>query len=248
MDTSTNINAYCKYNLGDNLINFVFFSQIAKYIEEHDIHINYHCDDVYHKNLSGFNSSNNIHLLPLKEVGHHLWQGTENLKSGKYIEDILCDMFNKFLAVHNIPIVLDKFEYRDSDLLIKQVAVQNYDVDTLIINSTPRSVQFFYDKNEFNWIITELCKTRKVAVTEYIDDSIISLHNESIRNIAAVAKTVKTIIAINTGPTVGLYNPEVLDAVDNIYLLDSAPYADYIFKTRKFTKCTSLYELQQVLK
>jgi hypothetical protein len=275
MDTSTRvIDAYCEYHLGDNIINFIFFSQIANYLEENNVHIKYYCQESHHKNLNDFKSSNHIHLLPYEKTGRHLWQGTENLKSGKYIEDILCDMFNQFLAFHDIPIVLDKFEYRDSDLLIKNVDVPGFEpirnsaqaigvsdlvhspetcmersvinvvdrngVDTLIINSTPMSGQFSYDKNEMNWFIRELSKTRKIAVTEYLDDSILSLHDKWIREIAAIAKTVRTVIAINTGPSIGLYNTEVLDSVDNIYLLDNAPYADYRFKTRKFTKIDSM--------
>lgn len=241
------IEAYCKYGLGDSLICFIFFSQIKDYIESHNIHINYYCNEMHHKNLYEFNSSPNIHLLPYENKGYHLWQGTENLKSGKYIEDILCDMFNKFLAFHEIPIVLDKFEYRDSDLLIEDVNIENQGIDTLIINSTPKSCQFSYDMNELNLFITELSKTKQVAVTEYLNDSIISLHDKSIRYVAAIAKTAKTVIAINTGPSLGLYNTEVLDAVDNVYLLDNAPYADYKFKTRKFTKYTSLSELRFLL-
>ena len=248
MYTSTNvIEAYCEYGLGDSLICFIFFSQIKDYIESHNIHINYYCNIMHHRNLHEFNSSRNIRLLPYEKKGYHLWQGTENLKSGKYIEDILCDMFNKFLAFHRIPIVLDKFEYRDADLLIKSVKIENHGIDTLIINSTPKSCQFSHDKNELNWFITELSKTRRVAVTEYLNDSIISLHDKSVRDVAAIAKTVKTVIAINTGPSLGLYNTEVLDTVENVYLLDNAHYADYRFKTRKFTKYTSINGLYFML-
>ena len=84
-------------------------------------------------------------------------------------------------------------------------------------------------------------------MTEYLNDSIVSLHDKSIREIAAIAKTVRTVIAINTGPSLGLYNTEILDAVDNVYLLDNAPYANYRFKTRKFTKYTSINGLYFML-
>ena len=241
------IDAYCEYGLGDSLICFIFFSQIKDYIESHNIHINYYCNVLHHGNLYLFNSSKNIHLRPYEQIGYHLWQGTENLKSGKYIEDILCDMFNQFLVFYGIPIVLDKFEYKDSDLLIKNIKLPNYWIDTLIINSAPRSCQFSHNTYALNLIITELSKTRRVAVTEYLNDSILSLHDNSIREVAIIAKTVKTVIAINTGPSLGLYNSEVLDAVDNVYLLDNATYADYKFKTRKFTKLTSLSELWFIL-
>ena len=241
----TIINVRSHYGLGDSLIDFIFFSQIAKYIEHHNIHINYRCKESHHANLHMFNSSNNIQILPYSNLGYILWQGTESLSSVKYIEDLLCNMFNKFLKIHNIPIILNKFEYKDSDLLIKNIDILPLNIDTLIINSTPTSGQFIHDKNELNDFIIELSKTRNVAVTEYLNESIPSLHNKSIRTIAAIAKTVKTIIAINTGPSLGLYNTEILDTVDNVYILDTTDH--YLFKTRKFTKCKKKSELHFLL-
>jgi hypothetical protein len=90
----------------------------------HNIHINYRCKESHHANLKLFNSSNNIHILPYSNIGYLLWQGTEVLKSGIYIEDILCNMFNKFLKIHTIPIILEKFEYKD----IKQ-SISDHSVD-----------------------------------------------------------------------------------------------------------------------
>jgi hypothetical protein len=241
----TIINVRSRFGLGDSLIDFIFFSQIAKYIEQHNIHINYHCKVSHHANLRMFNSSNNIHILPYSRVGYLLWQGTEYLYSGKYIEDLLCNMFNKFLKIHNIPIILDTFEYKDSDLLIKNIDIEPLDIDTLIINSSPTSGQFIHDKNELNQFIIELSKSRNVVVTEYLNNDIPSLHDKSVRTIAAIAKTVKTIIAINTGPSLGLYNTDILDTVDNIYLLDTTDH--YVFKTRKFTKCNKISNLHFLL-
>ena len=243
--TPTIINVRSHFGLGDSLIDFIFFSQIAKYIEHHNIHINYRCKESHHANLHMFNSSNNIHILPYSNLGYILWQGTETLNSVKYIEDLLCNMFNKFLRIHNIPIILDKFEYKDSDLLIKNIDIPPLNIDTLIINSSPTSGQFIHDKNELNNFIIELSKSRNVIVTEYLNDSIPSLHNKSVRTIAAIAKKVKTIIAINTGPSLGLYNLELLDKVDNVYLLDSTDY--YAFKTRKFTRFNKIIDLHFLL-
>ena len=240
------ITAYSKCALGDSLIDFIFFSQIAKYIENANIHINYHCKESHHDNLQLFNSSKNIHILPRNDIGYQLWQGTERLTSEKPIEDILCDMFNKFLVYCRIPIVLNTFEYKDENLLIKKMHLsQTYDLDMVIINSTPTSGQFIHDKQELNCFIIELNKKYKIATTEYINDSIISLHKQSVREIAAIAKTVKTIIAINTGPSLGLYNSEILDAVDNVYILDTTNH--YRFKTRKFTKIRNIKDLSFLL-
>lgn len=239
------IDAYSRFGLGDSLIDFIFFSQIAQYLEDKNIIINYHCKESHHANLNLFKASNNIRILPYATKGYELWQTTENLNSGKFIEDILCDMFNKFLKVHGIPIVLDTFEYKDSNLLLKTVETEDYGIDTLIINNEPKSMQFNHDKSELNQFIIDLSKTRKVVVTEYLNDSITSLHDKSVRYIAQVAKKAKTIIAINTGPSLGLYNSEILDAIDNLYLLDTTNH--YIFKTRKLTKVKYIRDLHFLL-
>ena len=235
------IHTHSVFGFGDNLICFIFFSQIKKYIEENNIHIKFYCSEKHHKCLHEFNSSNNIHILPYLNHGYHLWQVTEDLYSGKYIEDILCDMFNKFLKSNDIPITVDLFEYKDEDLLIPTFNTDYNNIDTLIINSTPTSGQFEHNKQELNEFIIKLSKTRKVAVTEYLNDSILSLHDKTIRTIATVAKKVKTIIAINTGPSLGLYNSEILDNVENVYLLDTTNH--YKFKTRKFTKIKKISDL-----
>lgn len=240
------INVHSRYGLGDALIDFIFFSKIHKYIDEHNIHINYHCNVRHHSNLMEYNSSPNIHLLPYNNIGYELWQGSEYLNSGKYIEDILCDMFNKFLRHHNIDIQLDTFECNEQDLLIKKVE-SKYDgeLDIIFINSTPKSGQFDHNKEELNNFIVELNKKYKIAVTEYLNEDILSFHELSVRSIAEISKKVKTIIAINTGPSLGLYNTEVLDAIDNIYLLDTTQH--YRFKTRKLTKTRKISDLHFLL-
>ena len=238
-----------RFGLGDALIDFIFFSQIAKYIEHHNIHINYHCQSKHHANLTMFKSTDNINILPYENIGYELWQGhiLKRGTNGKYCEDMLCEMFNEFLQTYNIPIQLFTFEYQFSNLHINHmdVSIEHLGVDTLIINSTPTSGQFIHDKNELNDFIINISKSRNVAVTEYINDSIISLHNKPIRYIASLATKVKTIIAINTGPSLALYNPEILDAVDNIYILDTTDH--YVFKTRKFTKIKYIRDLQFLL-
>ena len=56
----TIINVQSHNNLGDNIINFIFFKQIKEYIESNNIIIYYRCKEQFHKNLSDFNYSKNI--------------------------------------------------------------------------------------------------------------------------------------------------------------------------------------------
>jgi hypothetical protein len=226
------IYAHCAFNLGDNIINFIFFYKIKQYIEENDIIVNYYCKEIYHENLNDFKCSENIILLPLKKKGTHLWQATVPKFMDGYIEDTLCKMFNDFLVKNDIPPLIEAFEYQDNDLLdrFSKMDDKYKNIDVLIVNSTPRSAQFKYDKNEFNEFIIKLGSIYKIAVTEKVNDEILSLDDLSVKNIAAIATGVNKIIAINTGPSIALYNTDILNKVDAIYILDTA---DYKFKTRK---------------
>ena len=232
------------FGLGDSLINMYFFSKIAKYIESNNIIIYYYCKTQHHSNLEQFNSSANIKLLPYSKDGYHLYQGPY-LPSKKPVNIMLCDMFNDFLRHHSIPIVIDKFEYDDADLLIKYVPSPISDIDILFINSKPKSSQFNHNKHELNQFIRELSQKYRVAVSEKLDDTIISLETNRVREIAALAKTVKKVIAINTGPSLGLYNPEIIQNVEAIYILDTTE--DYNFTMEKFTKIRNVNELRFLL-
>ena len=243
---SNKINAYCGYGMGDSIINFIFFYQIKDYIESKNIQINYYCPEKHHNNLKNFNCSNNINILPYNEIGYNLWQATQDLYSGKYIEDILCDMFNDFLKQNNIPIIVDKFEYQDNDLLIRYDKIDSKykDLDILIINSIPNSGQFNYDKSEFDNFIIELSKKYKVATTLNVNENILSLDEFCVKDIAALATHAKKIIAINTGPSIALYNTDILNNTESIYILDNDHYK---FKTRKIVKTTKISDLAFLL-
>ena len=77
-----------------------------------------------------------------------------------------------------------------------------------------------------------------------MNDNILSLHDMSLKNIAALALKVKKIIAINTGPSVPLYNTDILNNVEVIYLF-GANHSN--FKTRKIKCINQLNELNFLL-
>ena len=65
----------------------------------------------------------------------------------------------------------------------------------------------------------------------------------SVKNIAALALKVKKIIAINTGPSIPLYNTDILNNVEVIYLFGGSAN----FKTRKVKLVDKLIELNFLL-
>ena len=97
MQTTINVQSF--NNLGDNIINFIFFKQIKEYIESNNIIIHYRCKAQYHKNLSDFKYSKNIIILPWENIGYVLWQATvfNLIPQDCSAEDMLCLMFNIFL-------------------------------------------------------------------------------------------------------------------------------------------------------
>jgi hypothetical protein len=235
------IEAQSANHLGDNIINFIFFYKIKEYIEANNIIIHYYCYQEYHKNLIEFNCSNNIKILDYENRGHVLWQAAAPHEH--HIEDKLCGMFNIFLNKHNIPLSVNAFEYEDPDLFVRfDMLDDKYkNIDILIINSTPRSGQYNYNKNEWNDFISKLSEKYKIVTTEPVND-ILSLETVSVKNIAAIALNVKKIIAINTGPSIPLYNKHILDNIEDLYL-----FGGHLFKTRKVTGLSSLDELNFLL-
>ena len=232
MESRRIINVQCHCHLGDNIINFIFFHQIKNYIEENNIIINYYCLEQYHDNVKDFNCSENIIIKKFThDVGYVLWQAT--VQKLPIAEDHLCLMFNTFLNNHNIPIRVDTFEYKDNDLINRYQALDEIhkNIEILIVNSTPLSGQYVYDRDDWNNFLIKLSKKYVIATTQKVNDDIISLHNISVKNIAAIATNVKKIIAVNTGPSLPLYNTDILDNIEVLHLFGAG---DHLFKTRKF--------------
>jgi hypothetical protein len=238
------IDVQCAHHLGDNIINFIFFYQIKNFIEENNILIYYYCWSQYHKNLNDFKFSENIKILEYENKGYVLWQGVA--PRAHFEEDMLCNMFNIFLKKYRIPISVHSFEYKDPDLLTRFENIEDKykNIDILIINSSPLSGQYNYNKPEWDHFIIRISQKYLVATSQKVNDNILSLHDMSVKNIASIALKVKKIIAINTGPSIPLYNTDILNNVEVIYLFGANGTN---FKTRKIKCINKLNELYFLL-
>jgi len=222
----------CAWHMGDNFINFMFFTKIKNYIEENDIFINYYCYEEYHKNLHDFNPSNNIKifplLLPYKKKYYECWQGgrtasltPSHLKT--YVEDQMIFMYNLFIKDLEFNIIIDDKWYYESPMIFGwyNELPDNYkNIDILIVNSSPRSGQYSYHKDIWDRDIIELSHTHKgkIATTQFVSDNIISLDKLSLKDITAISTNVNYIIGINTGPLLPLFNTYTLDRVKKIHI------------------------------
>ena len=154
-------------------------------------------------------------------------------------------MFNIFLKYAAIPLLVNSFEYQDPELFTRYEKLDDKykNIDILVINSTPLSGQYDYNKDIWDDFIIRLSQKFSVAVTEKVNDNILSLHDMSVKNIAAIALKVKKIIAINTGPSIPLYNTDILNNVEVIHLFGGTGH----HKTRKIQQHTKLKELSFLL-
>jgi len=232
-----------RFHLGDQIINFIFFYKIKNYIESNNIIIHYYCNQQHHKNILDFKCSENIKLFNYEEKGYQLWQGT--VHNYHFIEDKLCIMFNECLKYYKITITIDTFVYEDMNLFERLPHLDKYkDVNVLVINSHPYSGQYHYDKNSWDEFIIKLSQKYVVATTEKVNDTILSLHDVSVKNIASIALHVKIIIAVNTGPSIPLYNTHILNNVDAFYLFDSNLFgSNSVFKTQKIKVMQNINDL-----
>jgi hypothetical protein len=180
------LNLYNNYNLGDNIFIFILFYNIKKYIEDNNIIINYYCKREYHDQLNEYNCcSKNIHILEfddhVRNIGLNMWIGnTNDFKINYYnrkvnddfdvyYDNFYVNFFNQFLEMNHIEQKIEKLEYNEPKLLEKYEDINRkynnkyLDLDFLILNSTPKSVQ--YEKNDEDWnkLIYKLNEKYKIS-------------------------------------------------------------------------------------
>ena len=144
---------YNQWHLGDHIFNFILFYNIKNYLEENDIHIEYHLKEEYYSQVSEFNCSKNIHLSYSNQIEHssdsnqidhssesnqdilNMWIGNRDLKThffgnvfnslSKKLDFYLVAYFNEILQKMEIPFKMKTFEYTDPDLLVRYERINN---------------------------------------------------------------------------------------------------------------------------
>jgi glycosyl transferase family 25 len=243
------------HHLGDNIFNFILFYNIKNYIEQNDIFIDYHCKKEYHDQIKEFNCSENIKILDYENIGLDFWIGNKDNKINYFNTEDKYDTFyvkyfNQFLEKENIPIVLEKLEYTDPELLQRYENINKKfdnkyaELDFLIVNSTPLSTQ--YDKNVEDWnrLIYKLNDKYKIATSEKVEDVNCTMDDKlTVKDIAAISTRAKRIIAVNSGVVPGLFNIYTLNNVEVIYSFSK--YDKY--EHSKFVNKEDINELYSLL-
>ena len=129
-------------------------------------------------------------------------------------------MFNLFLQDCELGIQVHEWIYEDPRIIVwhNQLPEDYKNVDVLIINSTPLSDQYNYNKSVWNSEIIELSKRYKIATTEFVSSDILCLDKFKLKDIAALSINVNYIIGINTGALLPLFNTYTLENVKKMYI------------------------------
>jgi hypothetical protein len=234
------IELYNGAHLGDCVYSIIILNKTAIFLEKDDIHINLYCNQQYLRQLQEFIKSKRIILHPLEHKGLEIWIGNREFTNnffdvgGKIPYDEFYVRFaNELYNKLNIPLIIDKIEYEDDDLLVRynRLPEKYKNVDYLIINSQPMSGQVLYIP--FNWsqMVRKLSQNNKVVTTLKINGINCTLDEGlSIKDIAAISTNAKNIIAINTGPFAGCLNVYALNYVKKWVVYDKTCAGRFSYK------------------
>lgn len=251
------------WHLGDHIFSCIYFYNIKDYIEKENIKVFYYIPDIYLYQVSEFISCDNIILRSINEhKGINIWIGCDDYEynwfkystynDGYGFDIFLLNFFNKLSEKINIPIKMNEFKYIDNDLLLRYEALPDIykHIDILIINSQPLSGQVDmtpYFINDMHSTIIELNKKYKIVTTNKIDGINCTLDNNyTIKTIAAISTKAKIIIAINTGPLVGLFNEFTFNNSKIIYYIDKTnTYSNSKFKKINLFSESEMYSIDK---
>lgn len=255
-------------HLGDCIYSLIFFYNINDYLKNNNILIYFYCNNEHYPQINDFNNLDNIKIfsidfLPVDKKIYNLWIGSSDYNYNWYnaiVEPIIaydiffCKYYNNILKNMNIPVIIEKFIYKDNELTKRcldiNLRTNNYynNIDFLINNSKPNSGQFDYNLFEFNNYIIELSKKYNIVTTQKVENIKCTRdYNLSAKDIASISLNIKNFILIESGIIAGLYNEYLVDNPDvTIYNLSKFDYHFCSFKNFNYKK--NLGELSFLIK
>lgn len=255
------INFHNDYHLGDHIFNCILFYNIQQYIENNNIFINYYALPEYLNEITQFICCKNINIYDIKTKplnSIHLWieNNVFDITYAKMTKPFnynlfLKKWFNNVMLYNNIPFNFDRFFYKDTDLLIRydNMKEKYKNIDILYINSVPKSGQFNYIKDNWNYLARILQKKYKIITTTKVDNINCTMDdNLFVKDIAAISTKAKIIIAVNSGVVPGLLNIYTLKNVKKVYIFDDNVFYSYPnFESKKKLCDISLLEISTIL-
>jgi hypothetical protein len=262
------IHFHGNHHLGDTLISFIVLYNLKDFFEKNNKtvyfymkneHIDQMNDFIPIKGMQIFDISNKpCNSIELWDCNDYIFEpnGRKNkyskMYSGLSQNRYYLNYFNIKLKELNIPISINRFCYEDEDLIYRYDNLHDKykNIDILIINSEPLSGQYIYNIDNWNRGIKILNEKYKIVTTKKVNENILCTRDDNlkIKDIAAISTKVKVVIAINTGPLIGLFNKFTLMHVKKFYIFDNRVYLDYPnFEIKKKLRDISLKELDDYI-
>jgi hypothetical protein len=250
-----------EYNLGDNILCFIMFSKIKKYIEENNIYFYFFCKEEHIHQINEFNISKNITILPNTQIPgnekiYDLWMGAPHeydiFQGNDYYDIFLCKFYNKFLELIGIPIKLYDFILEDDNLpqIANDVNMNTNNkyvkYDILVINGTPNYRNEEYNIEQWNDFISRLSKKYTVITTQKVENvSCTRDDNLTAKQISAISANASIIIAIDSGVATTLFNKYTIQNAEEVYYIckDNACHITF----SNFIKKNNINELEFLL-
>lgn len=213
---------YCGFHLGDHILNLKFFFNISSVLKEHGIKVTYLYDPSHVKNADELKRYANPETLVL-DVLHNPPTDSIRLWMGDPIHGL---QYNEFDEYYNefYKMILEKLGLQnlgiDTSLYQKEPYLEDIynkfddkfkNLDILIINAEPLSMQTDYKKDLFDKMCIMLSeKNYKIATTTPIanNDSIPCTFKDNLllQDIGAISTHAKFIIAVHSGPLTPCFN------------------------------------------
>jgi hypothetical protein len=228
---------YNRFHYGDNILNLKFFYVNAKLLKEKNIRIHYYYDNNYIKNKTELERYVDpgvveLHQLSEKPVSAiELWMGN-NIGSTNYTDfanyyNLFYKQILTYLGLQDLPIDTSLFQKEDYLLdLYNKLDPKFKDIDILIINSEPQSLQFQFDKVKMDELCIKLAKTFKVVTTNEVNSSIPSTltNGLTMQDIGAISTHAKYIIAVFTGPITSCLNFHTVNHVKKWFIIQNGVF------------------------
>ena len=245
-------------HLGDCIYSLIFFNNINDFLKNNNMFIYFYCNNEHYPQINDFNNLENIKifstdLLPINKKVYNLWIGSSDYNYNWYnainepliaYDKFFCKFYNNILNYMNIPVIIEKFIYKDNELAKRCLDINlrsgDYynNLDYLINNATPLSGQFDYNVFEFDNFIIELSKKYNIVTTQKVKNIKCTRDfNLSAKDIASISLNIKNFIVLESGIIAGLYNNFLVDNPDvTIYTLSKFDYHFSSFKNFNLKK------------
>ena len=210
-----------QHHYGDNILNLKFLYAISERMKNKGISVKYYYDTEYNKNrieLERYIHPNGVVTLhswtEKPQDAIQLWMGEAAIDNVRYLQlDIYYNLFYKkiltILGLENEGINTSLYQEEPYLQPIYEKLNDKYkNLDILVVNAHPQSIQINYNKEDFDRMCDTLSKSYKIATTTPVNANITSTMDDklTLQDIGAISTHAKYIVAVHSGPLTACFN------------------------------------------